>query len=104
MRFKPNHNIQEKIEQTGLDPEFVEIYSWPQVWGSTACGFGGIGGRAMTKAQTTIVRSVYSNEAFVFIADRFAYKSSFDNFAFTNAWQKMHVPGLIEAQQLGICI
>jgi hypothetical protein len=29
--------------------------SWPQLWDSTSCGFGGVGGRAKTLAQTVIV-------------------------------------------------
>lgn len=33
----------------------VEVYSFPQTWGSTALGFGGIGGSSMTTAQTTVI-------------------------------------------------
>jgi hypothetical protein len=38
----------------------IEVYSFPQCWGSTALGFGGIGGQAMSSAQTTVVISGYS--------------------------------------------
>ena len=33
----------------------VEVYSFPQGWGSTALGYGGIGGQAMTSAQTIVL-------------------------------------------------
>jgi hypothetical protein len=33
----------------------VEVYLFPQTWGSTALGYGGIGGSAMTTAYTVVV-------------------------------------------------
>ena len=33
----------------------TSIYSFPQVWSSTALGFGGCGGQAITQAQTTVI-------------------------------------------------
>lgn len=33
----------------------VGVYSFPQIWGSTALGFGGFGGQVITRAQTTVV-------------------------------------------------
>ena len=35
----------------------VEIYVFPQVWGSTALGFGGMGGSTITSAYTVVVIS-----------------------------------------------
>jgi hypothetical protein len=52
----------------------VEIYSFPQSWGSSALGFSGVGGQAMTTAQTTIV-SNYS-EACVYFGGSFAYRKA----------------------------
>lgn len=34
----------------------VEVQMFPQMWGSTALGYGGIGGAAMTRAYTVVVR------------------------------------------------
>ena len=31
-----------------------ELYTFNQMWGSTALGFGGIGGQAMTQARTYV--------------------------------------------------
>ncbi len=52
----------------------VEVFSFPQTWGSTALGFGGVGGQAMTTVQTIIV-SNYS-EACVYFGGAFAYKKA----------------------------
>lgn len=38
----------------------VEVYSFPQGWGSTALGFGGVGGQTITTAQTTVIISGHS--------------------------------------------
>ncbi len=46
---------------------------FPQTWGSTALGFGGIGGAAMTPAYTVVVhgprfeRAVYFNGSFAYM-------------------------------------
>lgn len=49
----------------------VEVYSFPQVWGSTALGFGGMGGSAMTSAQTTVIFSEL--DVAVYFSRRLAY-------------------------------
>jgi hypothetical protein len=38
-----------------------EMYCFPQVWGSTALGFGGIGGQAITSALTTVFLLEYED-------------------------------------------
>lgn len=52
-------------------PHEVDAYSFPQMWGSTALGFGGMGGASMTTAQTTIV--MYHRSAAVYFGTQFAY-------------------------------
>ena len=50
-----------------------EIYTFEQVWGSTALGFGGIGGQVMTSARTYVFVPVSCNQkCFVYFAGRFA--------------------------------
>lgn len=58
----------------------VEIYSFPQTWGSTALGFGGLGGAAMTTAQTVVV--VKDNAGCVYFGGGFAYRINNCNAAF----------------------
>lgn len=50
----------------------IEVYSFPQTWGSTALGFGGIGGSAMTTALTVVV--MCGREACVYFGGSFAYR------------------------------
>lgn len=49
----------------------VDIF--PQTWGSTALGFGGIGGQAITTAYTTIVYDVSKKVYVIFFDNKFAY-------------------------------
>lgn len=49
----------------------IDVYHFPQVWGSTALGFGGIGGQAMTSAYTTVV--VEGANVAVYFSGRLAY-------------------------------
>lgn len=48
----------------------VKVYSFPQTWGSTSLGFGGIGCAAMTDAQTTVVLSQYKVAVVYFGIDK----------------------------------
>ena len=51
-----------------------ELYTFEQVWGSTALGFGGVGGQAMTSARTYVFIPIACNQkCFVYFAGRFAY-------------------------------
>jgi len=51
-----------------------ELYTFTQTWGSTALGFGGIGGQAMTAARTYVLIPMNCDqECFVYFAGRFAY-------------------------------
>ena len=47
---------------------------FPQVWSSTALGFGGIGGQAITTAYTTVVESDIDASCCVYFGGQFAYR------------------------------
>jgi hypothetical protein len=47
---------------------------FPQVWGSTALGFGGIGGQTITTAYTTVVESDIDASCCVYFGGQFAYR------------------------------
>lgn len=51
----------------------IDVVSFPQVWGSTALGHGGMGGAAMTTAQTTVVMMKSPASAAVYFSTRLAY-------------------------------
>lgn len=51
-----------------------ELHTFEQTWASTALGFGGIGGQAMTSARTYVFIPIGINQkCFVYFAGRFAY-------------------------------
>ena len=52
-----------------------EMYTFEQMWGSTALGFGGIGGQAMTVARTYVFIPIPTNDqkCFVYFGGKFAY-------------------------------
>jgi hypothetical protein len=50
------------------------LYVFNQTWGSTALGFGGIGGQALTQANTYVfVPETCEQKCFVYFGGRFAY-------------------------------
>lgn len=51
----------------------VEVISFPQWWGSTALGHGGMGGAAVTESQTTVVAMKGRGPAAVYFGGRLAY-------------------------------
>lgn len=53
-------------------PDF-EMYMFPQTWGDTSLGFGGIGGQAITSAYTTVVIDNTSGWCGVFFDEGLAY-------------------------------
>ena len=57
----------------------VEVIMFPQVWGSTALGYGGIGGSAMTTAYTVIINLDYQDYCVYFGTGDIAYKFNYAN-------------------------
>lgn len=63
-----------RVTKTRRPSEYdIEVVVFPQTWGSTALGYGGIGGAAMTPAYTIIVTSGYTSCVY-FGGSRLAYK------------------------------
>lgn len=51
-----------------------EIYSmFPQTWGSTALGHGGVGGSAVSAAYTVVLHCVATREFLVYFGGTFCY-------------------------------
>lgn len=74
-RYEASKNGTVPYIDTTRRPEVSEcevVAMFAQTWGSTALGFGGIGGAAMTPAYTVVVRSPDGTFA-VYWAGRFAY-------------------------------
>lgn len=47
------------------------VFDFDQIWASTALGFGGVGGSAMTKARTYVI--IYDDSAYVYFNGHYAY-------------------------------
>ena len=61
-------------EKLSLESE-IDVYSFPQTWGSTALGYDGFGGSAMTTAQTIVLYNSKANIVRVYFgSDRLAYQ------------------------------
>lgn len=54
-----------------------DLYTFEQTWGSTALGFGGIGGQAITAARTYVFVPICNQKCFVYFAGRFAYAADY---------------------------
>ena len=56
--------------------EDFEVYTFDQLWGSTALGLEGFGGSAMTMATTYVLVPVgVEQKCFVYFAGQFAYSA-----------------------------
>ena len=52
---------------------------WPQTWGSTALGHGGMGGAAMTTAYTVVLECYHTQEFLVYFGGQMCYKVNRDS-------------------------
>lgn len=71
-RFWNEVKDKEEYSNGKYRPEF-EMYMFPQVWGDTSLGFGGIGGQAMTSAYTTVITDESTGWCGIFFGERLAY-------------------------------
>lgn len=65
-------NLKAVDEKLGNRRDILEIEVFSQTWGSTALGFGGWGGQAMTTANTTVIR-LGDGRWHVFFGSKLAY-------------------------------
>lgn len=72
LHYKAKEMLWQKDKEKYHDAELI-VEVFPQTWGSTALGFGGIGGQAMTTAYTTVFIDWLKNVAIIFFDSRLAY-------------------------------
>lgn len=77
----------------------LQFYCWPQVWGSTTCGFPGIGGAAMTSALTCVFIESQTGAAAVYHAGRFAYFVKGPSDRFWNGMNGFNLPGAADSRR-----
>lgn len=66
-------NTLNATSETNIKRGTYEVYVFPQIWGSTALGFGGVGCSAMTKAYTTVINQENTSIYGVFFGEKLAY-------------------------------
>ncbi len=59
----------------------IEVVMFPQMWGSTALGYGGIGGAAMTTAYTVIITCGDTHAVYFGSGGRLAYMIKNEQFS-----------------------
>ena len=74
------------------DLEHFDLYSWPQAWGSTATGWGGLGGAAVTLENVTCIQR--GNRCCVYFGGRFAYEANLTDPWFRKQYDVKRVPSL----------
>ncbi len=77
----------------------LEWEAWPQRWGSTALGYSGIGGQAITTAQTVVVTcpSLCYQAAVFFGGPHLAYIADIDCSSFVAACRRKNLPPQTQA-------
>ena len=98
---KETEEIYSKLESMGVNPneQLYEFLSFVQPWGSTALGFGGIGGQMLTSAITTVVGREDPDGVpifYVFFGGRFAYAIKNPNRRFHEDMHKGHMAAVYE--------
>ena len=74
IEFRFDYSKEPEKERNLLSVNDFEICIFEQTWGSTCLGFGGVGGQAMTAANTYVFVPVMCNQdCFVYFGGRFAY-------------------------------
>ena len=75
IQYRVNNPHNPRLFYDGFD-----MIIFDQTWGSTALGFGGIGGDAMTQARTYVfIPMVDGEDCIVYFAGRFAYKAPYSS-------------------------
>lgn len=96
-KTKEDRRIKKTRKHSAYD---ISVYAmFPQTWGSTALGFGGIGGQAMTPAYTVIVESNFTGGFCVYFGGRFAYRVKNLNQKFRDDVARRYMVAVSEAHR-----
>lgn len=90
-------NVNDRMQRY-KEAGIFEVYVFQQTWGSTALGFGGIGGSSLTTAWTHVVMT--SDEKYhVFFNGRHAYSIENPTDKFKSDLANRHMLSVQEAQE-----
>lgn len=79
-------SIVEYLQSKGV-PTDGNLYDFDQLWGSTALGFGGCGGSAMTWERTYVFIPRGIEQAYVFFGGTFAYATKYGSKLNDRFWE-----------------
>ncbi len=91
----------ERLKQHEHDNPYIEymtthdfcVWFWPQVWGSTAGPFGGIGGCAMTPFSCCVIACpTVTRDVYVYHGGMFCYRAEMND-AVVEAIKHQRMPG-----------
>lgn len=74
-----SHGFSVMTESSTETWQDVNIYLVKQIWGSTACGWGGMGGAAMTASYTLVIENNLTGAVAVYYHGRLAYIAKHDD-------------------------
>ena len=85
------------VEKTRKHRDYdMSVYAmFVQTWGSTALGFGGIGGQAITSAYVSVIESNLTGEFAVYFHGMLAYVIKRPNEKF---WEDVHSRKMVDAK------
>lgn len=98
-----NHDeFVERIKKAREDDPYKSVdlvlHTFPQMWGSTALGFDGIGGQAMTEAYTTVVHERVTNTFVIFFGEKPCYSLIDPTEEFFEDLKNLRIAGVNEAR------
>lgn len=79
-------SITEYLQSKGV-PTDGNLYDFNQLWATTALGFGGVGGSAMTWARTYVFIPRGIEQAYVFFGGIFAYATKYGSKLNDRFWE-----------------
>lgn len=83
-------NVSDYISNKYNLSDVAQVFVFEQVWGSTALGFGGIGGSTMTSAWTHVISTV-DGKYHIFFNGRHAYTVDSANEKFMDDLMKQNM-------------
>lgn len=86
-------------EAAGMDPPRpgeVNVFSWPQQWPDSSCGFGGAAASRPCTDQTHLVIDAATGTVYVYHAARFVRRLEKPGEAFWSRVRQHHLPGAVD--------
>jgi hypothetical protein len=74
-------------------PGDLGVVMFPQMWGDTSCGFGGMAGQGFSSAYTVVLTDENAGIIFVYINSRFAYLVTRPSDYFHECMREQRFPG-----------